>query len=445
MGWQIRSSMLLAVFAAAATSAGDQADWPQFRGANAQGVAATAKLPLRWNTRENVVWTADIPGKGWGSPVVWGDKIIVASAVGVKPADVPRKGLYAQNLQGRPGAGEHRWTLFCLELASGKRLWEKVLHQAQPALAIHAKNSYASETPAVNADGIVAYFAAAGVFGCDWNGRERWSHKWTPLPLNHGWGPAASPILYKDRAYLVCDNEVSSFMLALDQRTGKQIWRVARPEKSNWSTPLIWKNTQRTELITAGSGKVRSYDLAGRPLWELGGMSTVTIPTPVATPERLYVASGYVTERFRPLYCVLPGAAGDITLAGDATHSRHVAWCLPTGAPYVPSPLIYHERLYVLYDRGALACYDARMGQEIYGRQRLSPEMAAFSASPWAADDKIYCLSEDAETFVVQAGAEFKLLARNPLDDTALASPAIVGNDLLIRTLSKVYRIGARK
>lgn len=418
--------------------------WPQFRGPNGQGVAENAKLPLHWNAKENVVWTAEIPGKGWGSPVVWGDKIIVASAVDAKTVEPPRKGLYAQNFMGRAGEGEHRWTLFCLAAQTGKRLWEQTLHKATPTVAIHVKNSYASETPAVDADVVAAYFGAAGVFGCDWNGKLLWSHKWTPLPLRNGWGPAASPIVYEDRAYVVCDNESSSFMLALDRRTGKQLWRVARPEKSNWSTPAIWKNKLRTELITAGSGKVRSYDLDGRPLWELGGLSSITIPSPVPTPERLYVGSGYVMDRQRPLYCVLPGAAGDITLNGDATSSRYVAWSQPTAAAYIPTPVVYDGRVYVLYDRGALACYDAISGKELYGRQRLSPQSASFSASPWAADGKIYCLSEDAETFVVQAGPEFKVLARNPLNDTALATPAVLGTDLIIRTLSRLYRIGGQ-
>ena len=444
MGSRIGWILFVGVFLAAPLANGE-APWPQFRGPDGQGVAENAKLPLRWSAKENVVWTAEIPGKGWGSPVVWGDKIIVASAVDAKTVEPPRKGLFAQNFIGRAGEGEHRWMLFCLDAQTGKQLWEQTLHQATPSVAIHVKNSYASETPAVDADGPVAYFAAAGVFACDWNGKPLWSHKWTPLPLRNGWGPAASPILYEDRAYVVCDNESASFMMAFDKRTGKQLWRIARPEKSNWSTPFVWKNAIRTELITTGSGKVRSYDLDGRPLWELGGLSSVTIPSPVATPERLYVGSGYVMDRQRPLYCVLPGASGDITLADDAASSRYVAWSQATAASYVPTPVVYDGRLYVLYDRGSLACYDAISGKEIYGRQRLSPQSASFSASPWAADGKIYCLSEDAETFVVQAGPEFKVLARNPLNDTALATPAAVGNDLIIRTLSKLYRIGGQR
>ena len=429
------------IWLAAATALG-QTHWPQFRGADSSGVAAEAKPPVAWSPTENVVWKREIPGKGWSSPIVWGDKIFLTTAVADAPPAVPRKGLYVQGLKGVASEAEHRWMVYCLDWETGKVLWEKTAHQGVPSSAIHAKNSYASETPTTDGEVLVACFGAVGVFCYDMAGGQLWSHTWTGPRMRMGWGTAASPLLYQDRVYLVNDNETSSFLVALDKRSGKQIWRVPRDEKSSWTTPLLWKNRQRTEIVTVGSSRVRSYSLDGKPLWELEGLSSISIPTPTATADLLIVASGYVADSYRPVYAIRPGASGDITLKDDAASNEYVAWSLPAAAPYNPSPLLYGDYLYLLYDRGMLACYEVQTGKEVYARQRLAADRASFAASPWACDGKIFCLSEDAETFVVQAGREFKVLGRNRLDDTALASPAVVRNDLILRTLSTVYRIG---
>ena len=428
-----------------------QDNWSQFRGPDSTGVAQGARLPLRWSATENVVWKTEIPGKGWSSPIVWHGRIIVTSAVGESEAVAPRTGLYIQNMQGRLGEGEFRFVVYCLDWQTGKILWEKTAYQGRPQVAIHAKNSYATATPVADGEPgterslVVACFGAAGLFCYGLDGQEIWSHRWEGFRMRSGWGPASSPIIHQGRVYAVNDNETGSFLLALDKLTGKQIWKVARDEKSNWSTPVIWKNGLRTEIVTTGSNKVRSYDLDGRLLWELSGMSSIHIPTPVATKELLYVSSGYVVDQFRPVYAIRPGAAGDISLPGDQTSSKYVAFCLPLAGSYVPSPLVYGDCLYLLYDRGSLACYDAHTGKEIYGRQRLSPDRATFAASPWACDGKVYCLSEDGETFVVQAGREFKVLQRNRLNDVALASPAVAHDNLVIRTFRSVYRIGTHQ
>jgi outer membrane protein assembly factor BamB len=306
------------------------------------------------------------------------------------------------------------------------------------------KNSYASETPATDGERVFACFGNVGLFCYDMDGREVWSQKWGFFPTRLGWGPAASPVLHGDRVYVVNDNEKASFLAAFDKRTGKQLWRVQRDEPSNWSTPLVWENERRTEIVTPGRGKVRSYDLDGRLLWELSGMSDIVIPTPVASRSLLYVSSGYVSNSLRPVYAIRPGAAGDISLKDDQTSNQFIAWCDRKAGPYNPSPLLYGDYLYVLYDKGFLACYDAKTGKPVYSRQRLSPGATAFTASPWACDGKIYCLSEDGETFVVQAGPEFKLLGSNRLDEMTLATPAVVHDSLVIRTFSKLWRIQNR-
>jgi outer membrane protein assembly factor BamB len=259
-----------------------------------------------------------------------------------------------------------------------------------------------------------------------------------------GWGTAASPALHGDRVFLVHDNEERSFLLALDKHTGKQLWRVERKEASNWATPFVWKNGMRTELVTAGSGAVRSYDQGGKLLWQLRGMSIISIPTPFARHGLLYVTSGYVADPFlKPLYAIRAGAAGDVSLKRGEAANKYVAWCQRHAGPYHPSPLVYGDYLYVLHDRGFLTCYEARTGKEVYGKRRLGA--SAFTASPWAYGGKVFCLSEDGEAVVVRAGKEFKILGRNRLDEMTLATPALAGGSLFVRTSGKLYCLREKK
>jgi outer membrane protein assembly factor BamB len=241
--------------------------------------------------------------------------------------------------------------------------------------------------------------------------------------------------------FVLNDNQERSFLVALDKRTGKDVWRVDRDEKSNWTNPFVWQNELRTEIVTSGSGKVRSYDLTGKLLWELRGMSGVTVPTPFAADGLLYIASGCAHSARRPVYAIRPGATGDISLGADATSNENIAWVQRRAAPYVTSPLVYDGILYVLLDRGYLAAYDACTGEEVYGKRRFADGRASFSASPWAYDGKIFCLTETGETYVVEAGREFRVLHVNRLDEAALATPAVARDSLIVRTLTRLYRI----
>jgi len=273
-------------------------------------------------------------------------------------------------------------------------------------------------------------------------GNELWSQKFPARRIRNGWGTAASPVLHGNRIYLVNDNEEQSSLLALDKRTGKQVWRVPREEKSNWATPYIWENEKRTEIIAPGRAKVRSYDLEGTPLWELGGMSSIVIPTPFSGFGLLYVCSGYVGDKTRPVFAIRPGAAGDISLRSGETRNEFVAWSQPGAAPYNPSPLLYGDHFYVLFDFGFLACHDARTGRELYGKQRINTESTSgFTASPWAYNGRIFCLSEDGDTFVFQAGPDYRLLRKNSLDELCMATPAIADDSLIIRTVRHLFCI----
>ncbi len=416
--------------------------WPQFRGPDSLGTAEAADLPDRWSATENVAWTTDIPGRGWSSPIVWGDRVFLTTVVNLGASEEPKKGLYFGGNRPKPPESVHEWRVYCLDLATGRVLWERLAHRGVPSTAVHLKNSFASETPVTDGERVYAYFGNIGVFCFDPDGEPVWTKRLDPHPTRYGWGTAASPVLHDDRLIVLNDNEEDSYLLALDNRTGEELWRTERDEKSNWSTPYVWKNDARSEIVTAGTGKVRSYSRDGELLWSLQGMSSITIATPYARDGLLYLSSGYVQDPLRPIYAVRPGASGDISLQGDETSNEFIAWCDRTAAPYNPTTLVAGGRLYVLYDRGFVACHNARDGSLIYDRQRLL-EGRAFTASPWATSDRVFCLNEYGVTYVLEAGDKFRLLHTNELaeDDMCMATPAIAGDRLLIRTSARVYCI----
>lgn len=436
-----RSLLILMVLAALLLSAFAADHWPQFRGPHSLGVTEDAKLPDQWSQTENVAWKTDIPGVGWSSPIVWGDKIFVTSVVSAGATETPKKGLYFGGERYDLSKDEHRWMVYAVDFKTGKILWEQEAHKGSVKASRHLKNSYASETPVTDGERVYAYFGNLGLFCYDLKGKLLWKQMFDPHKTRFGWGTAASPVLHKDRLYIVNDNDEKSFLLALDKKTGAQIWKVEREVGTNWATPYVWEHEQRTELIVPATKAVRSYDLSGKVLWEFKGMSSIAIPTPFSKFGLLYIASGYVGDQHRPVYAVKPGAAGDISLKEGETSNQFIAWYLRQGAPYNPSPLVYGDHYYTLYDRGFFTAHDARTGKEIYAKQRLDPNISGFTSSPWAYNGKIFCLSEDGDTYVIQAGTEYKLLGKNSLGELAMATPAIAKGSLVLRTASKLYRI----
>jgi outer membrane protein assembly factor BamB len=416
---------------------GADANWPGFRGPEATGVADGAGIPERWSATENVAWKTEIPGRGWSSPVVWEDRVFLTTAVDSGTPRAAKKGLYFGGEQSRPPSTVHQWQVMCLSATTGKVLWQRTVREGKPATPIHIKNSYASETPVTDGERLYASFGNVGVFCLDFEGNVVWSKDVEPRKTQMNWGPAASPALHGNLLFLVNDNQEQSYLTALDKRTGEEVWRVDREEKSNWATPYVWKNELRTELVTAGTHRMRSYDLEGRLLWEVATGSAITIATPYAYKDLLIVSSGYVMAPRKPLFAIRAGGAGDLSAAGGAPSA--LAWKLLNAAPYNPTTLAYRDRLYVLYDRGLFACFDAATGNVIYDKQRL--ELADFTASPWASDGKIYCLNESGETLVIEAGDQFKPLHINALaeDDMCMATPAIAGQRLLIRSSERLY------
>jgi outer membrane protein assembly factor BamB/dienelactone hydrolase len=415
-------------------------NWPRFRGPNADGVAADdPRLPDTWSKKDNLKWVADVPGWGLSCPVVVGDKVFLTTVVSDGEKAAPKKGLYMGLGVRKPAQGVHHWLVYCFDLKSGKELWKREAHAGEPKVPRHPKSSYAAETPATDGERLYVLFGDLGLYCYDLDGKLLWSHKIEPKRTFFDYGAAASPVVHDGQVFLLYDNQQDSYLASFDAANGKQRWRTERDEKSTWATPFIWQNKQRTEIVVCGKRKNRSYDLAGKLLWEFDGrMSNLVIPSPFAANDLLYIASGYVGDSRRPVFAIKPGATGDVSLKDGETSNEFIAWFLPRGGPYNPSPIVYGKYYYTLFDFGYLTCHDAATGKEIYGKQRF-PAGATFTASPWAYNGKLFFLSEDGKTLVVKAGPEFQILHENDLDELSLATPAVSQGHLLIRTASRLY------
>jgi len=423
---------------------GAAGQWPQFRGPHAGAVADDPALPESWSETDHVVWKTDIPGLGWSSPVVWDDHVFLTTAISTGVETPPVKGLYDPGEEHGKlrSPAPQKWAILDVDFKTGKIRWQRELRSAVSPMAKHVKNSFASETPVTDGERVYLYFGTIGLLAAlDFNGQTVWTKDIGARNGREEYGTGSSPALYKDRLYIVSDNSAQSFIAAFDKSTGKELWRVVREENESWATPFIWENEFRTEIVTAATGKVRSYDLEGKLLWELKGMTILATPSPFGAHGLVYISSGYPGSSPRPVYAIRPGAAGDISLKPGESGNQYIAWYQPLLGTYNTSALAYGDYFYTLLDRGFLLCHDAKTGKQIYGRQRVSPDASGFTASPWGYNGKLFLLSEDGDTFVVQAGPEYKLVGKNSLNEMTLATPAVSRGSLLIRTQSKLYRI----
>lgn len=479
----------LVVLAAASANA---RDWPQFRGPGGLGVADEVSVPAEWSQNANIAWKVKVPGVAWSSPIVWGDRVYVTTAVAENqpkpnaggpsaggagrrgpdggrrppreqgnPPDDPAANESRGEHPGepsdrppprRPGGGRggfgrseppsspYKWEVRCLDRATGETLWASLAAERRPAIPTHRTNTYASETPCTDGERIYAYFGMTGLFCYDMDGNLLWQKDLGAFPMTMGWGTGSSPLLVDGRILIQCDNEEESFLVAVDSKTGEEAWRVERDERSTWSTPFLWKNKNRIEVVTGGSKRIRSYDpVDGAVLWELAGISGRCAATPVGDLERVYFGTGGGMG-VGPLVAVKAGASGEFSLDSAKAGESPIAWVSPRGGPPMASPLLYQGFLYVLDQRGGiLTCYNAETGSVAY-RERI-PGATGFTASPWAADGKVYCLDGEGVAFVLQAGPDFKLLARNSLDEMCWSTPALAEGALYLRTVNHLYCI----
>lgn len=427
-----------------ADSARAQDAWPGFRGLGLAGVGGpVAGLDSR-PTPELIRWRVPVPGRGWSSPVIHSGKVFLTTSTSDNPGPEQRKGLYILDLQGKAQPGDRAWEVLAFDSASGKPLWRTPVFTGEAKGTIHIKNSFASETPCADEKRLIAMFGNRGIASLDHDGKVLWKFDLPVRKTEMGWGPAASPVLHDGVVYLAMDSEEESLLWAIDAATGKTLWKRARAEKSNWATPFVWVHSSGTEIITPGKGKVRSYDTRGELMWELGGMSVISIPTPsagiIGGKPLLFVSSGYVMDIRKPVFAIRPGSRGDITLKQGENSSDYVAWRNGGAGSYHPSPVLAGERLHVLLDRGYLSTLDAATGKAVTDKVQVG-KSAQFTASPVLAGNRLVALTEDAEVLVLDPAAPGKPLSRHALGGMALATPAVSGGALFVRTQSELVQL----
>ncbi len=421
-------------------------NWPAFRGANAAGNGDGQNPPAAWNVEknENIVWKTPIPGLAHASPIVWGNKLFVITAVSSAPQGKFRHGLYG-DVDSDKDTSKHAWKIYCLDKKSGKILWERTATEGVPKIKRHIKSTHASPSPATDGKYVVAFFGSEGLFCYDLNGKLVWKLDLGVLDsgwffdADYQWGMASSPIVYKDMVIVQCDVQKGSFIAAFDIKTGKQLWKTNRDEIPSWGSPTIFESKGKAMVVTNATKRIRGYDPAtGKELFELSGNSEVTVGTPVVGHDLVFVTAGY--PPIQPIYAIKPTAAGDITLAEGKESNDHIAWSKKRGGTYMPTPLVYGDYLYTCSNNGVLTCYDAKTGERIY-QQRVAGQSNAFTASPIAADGRLYFAGEDGDVFVVKAGPQYELISTNSMGEVMMATPAISEGMIFVRTIGHVYGI----
>ncbi len=439
------ASILLILVSALSVSA---QNWPQFRGPSAAGVAEGKTTPVSWDATkwQNVLWRIPIPGLGHSSPVVWGDKIFITTAISSAPKDETRYGLYG-DVEPVKDDPKHTWVIFAVDKRTGKILWDRKAYEGMPKVKRHPKSTHADSTPVTDGKTVVALFGSHGLYAYDTAGKLLWKQDLGVLDAgwfydpDYQWEYGSSPVIYKNMVIVQADLQKDSFIAAYDLKTGKQIWKTMRTgELPGWSTPTIYEGKTRAEIITSGAKAIRAYDPAtGKELWRLGPMSEITTPTPIIAHDLIFVTSGYAP--IQPIYAIKPGATGDISLKENQETNEFIVWSKKRGGPYMPTPVAYGELLYTVSNQGVLTAYNAKTGERMF-QERLAGKGGAFTASPVAADGKLYFSSEDGEIFVVRAGPKYEFLSTNPVGEVMMATPAVSDGMLIVRGLKHLYAFG---
>ena len=421
-------------------------NWPQFRGPGAAGVTEGAAKPVKFDgsTSQNVVWKTEIPGLSHASPIVWGNKVFVVTAVSSEK-DETRYGLYG-DVAPVKNDPKHSWKIYALDKQKGTILWERVAYEGLPKVKRHPKSTHAASTPVTDGKYLIVNFGSEGLYAYDLDGKLLWKQDLGVLDAgwfydpDYQWEYGSSPIIYKDFVIVQADIQKNSFIAAYDIKTGKLAWKTAREEIPSWGTPTVYEGAQRSELITNGTKAIRGYDPAtGKELWRLTPNSEITTPTPFVAHDLIFVTSGY--SPVQPIYAIKLGASGDISLKDGKESNDFIAWSKQRGGPYMPTPLVYGDLLYTCSNGGILTAYNAKTGDRIY-QERLGGTGGAFTASPVASDGKLYLSSEDGDIFVVKAGPKYELLSKNPVGEVMMATPAISDGLLIVRGLNHLFAFG---
>ena len=420
-----------------ASMAAQPARWPMFRGPNATGVAG-GDPPVRWNPSggEHVRWKTPIPGTGHSSPIVWGDRVFVTTAVSADPGKVDRTTATGRATVKDDGA--QQWRLICLDRSTGKVLWERTAKEGTPRIGRHPKASHANSTPATDGRHVVAYFGSEGLHTYDVEGNRLWSKDLGVIDVGYvgmaeyQWSTASSPLIHDGLVIIQADAQRGSFIAAFDVATGREAWRHSRDELPSWTTPVIAEVAGRTVLITNSPRFIRGLDPAtGRELWRVADEAEVKVPTPVVGADLVIVSGG--APRGREFHAIRPGVS--------VPAAERVAWTAPKGGPYTPTPIVVNDLLYVLADNGVLSCYEVATGALVY-QERVSSAPESFSASPVAAAGRLYLAAEEGTVHVIRGGRQFASIAANSMGEPVMATPAIAGPMLIVRGATHLYGIG---
>ncbi|MFV0590199.1 MAG: PQQ-binding-like beta-propeller repeat protein [Draconibacterium sp.] len=416
-------------------------EWPQFRGAKSDMIVTAKNLPADWNDSLNIRWTQAMEGESWSSPIVFGDKIFYSSAVLKKKAEKTSAGENTQQAdKDKLPEDIYRWQLTCLNAQSGEKLWNAVSREGTPRIKKHAGSTYACETPVTDGKNVWIYYGMHGVYCYDMNGELIWKQDPGAYPTANGWGTGSSPVLYNNTLFVLVDNEESSFLIAYDAQTGNEKWKVKRDEKTTYSTPVVWENNLRTELVTLGS-KARSYDPeSGELIWELEFNKGRAVASPVFDKEKIYLGLSGGPRDVGPLHAIKAGASGQLSPAYNSAN-EFVAWSDTLAGLCNPSPLLYNGLIYLVSDRGGeVSCFDAENGERLY--KESAGKSGACWASPWICSDKLYFYDEKGVVQIVQTGTEFKSVGSNSLSDKFWASMAVTNDSYILKGVNKIYCIG---
>jgi len=453
-------------------TASAERNWPQWRGPLQNGVAPHADPPTEWSESKNVKWKIKIPGEGNSTPVIWENKIFLLTAIPTgkkiefetssnpssRPADAPGAGAdqpgQVPGGQGGPGGrggrggrggfggGQkptevHQFVILCLDRPTGKVLWQQTAREEVPHEGFRAGDgSFASTSPITDGQHVFAYFGSRGLYCYDLEGKLQWSQDLGDMRISNGFGEGSSPALYKNTLIVNWDNEGDSFIVALDKTTGKTLWKTAREERTSWSTPLVVEHDGKPQIVTDATSRIRSYDLAtGKLIWECAGLTRNVIPCPVSADGMLYAMSGFQGNALLAIH---------LGRSGDLTDTDAIAWSHKKSTPYVPSPLLYGDKLYFFAgNNGTLSCFDTRAGKALIDAERIDGLQGVY-ASPVGASGRVYLTGRNGVTVVIKQSDKLELLARNQLDERIDASPALADNDLFLRGRETLYCIAEK-
>ena len=444
-------------------------NWSRWRGPSDNGMAV-GEAPTHWSNTQNIKWRVEIPGKGYSSPVIWGDKLFLTTAIPSEPITEPQANPRPQGKRGGPPGGphgkrggpgrdgpragrprtkkrggpgmrlgkaigvEHKFVVLCLDKNSGKTLWEKTVKVAKPHEGYHQRyGSFASNSTVTDGEHLIAYFGSRGVYAFDLDGNLLWEKDLGEMQKILQFGEGNPPVLHGNKLILKRDHEGQSFIIVLDKNTGKELWRKDRDEMSSWSAPLVIDHGGRTQAIVSGTTKTRSYDLeTGDVIWEAAGLGRNVIPNPVVQDDIVIVMSGY---RDPNLLAIRLGGKGDLT------DSDAILWTNQRANAYTASPVLHDNKLYFVTDNGFMSCFNATTGEPYYHQVRL-PKPYSFKASPVGANGKLYLSTEDGDVVVLKMGEEYEVIATNTLEDHSfISSPAIVNGEIFLRSETSLFCI----